>query len=249
MVGYLPAFDKTTNDPAANRRWILVRMDKSLFGAVERYIGELYGPEDPALAAAVHAAEQAGLPSIQISPGHGKLLQILARAVHANRILEIGTLGGYSTIWLARALPPAGRLVTLEIDERRAAVARSNIARAGLSEVAEVRVAPATDSLRRMADRAEAPFDLVFIDADEPNYVDYLDATVKLSRPGSLIVVDNVVREGAVLDPDSADPRVIGSRRFNEKLAADTRLAATLITTIGQSSYDGMAIALVLSID
>jgi predicted O-methyltransferase YrrM len=222
---------------------------KEQWTAVGQYLADLLVPPDAALDAALAASEAAGLPAIAVAPNEGKLLHLLALMCGARTILEIGTLGGYSTIWLARALPPAGRLVTLEIDERRAAVARSNIARAGLSEVAEVRVAPATDSLRRMADRAEAPFDLVFIDADEPNYVDYLDATVKLSRPGSLIVVDNVVREGAVLDPDSADPRVIGSRRFNEKLAADTRLAATLITTIGQNSYDGMAIALVLSSD
>lgn len=247
MVGYLPAFDKTTNDARRNRHSILVRMDKSLFGAVERYIGELFGPEDEALTASLSAARRAGLPNIEISPGHGKLLQILASAVNANRILEIGTLAGYSTIWLARSLPADGRLITLEIDEPRAAVARSNIARAGLSEMVEVRVAPAIDSLRLMVVNGEPAFDLVFIDADEPSYVDYLDAAVQLSRPGSLIVVDNVVREGAVVEPDSVDPRVIGSRRFNEKLAADTRLAATLITTIGENSYDGVAIALVLN--
>jgi predicted O-methyltransferase YrrM len=210
---------------------------------VDRYLGDLLVPPDPMLDAALEAATAAGLPQIQVSATQGKLLHLLARIRGARRILEIGTLGGYSTIWLARALPPDGRLVTLEIDPHHAEVARRNLDRVGLAGQVDVRVGPATDSLAAMTD--EDPFDLVFIDADKPGNPVYLERSLTLSRPGTVIVVDNVVRGGAVVDPSSADANVIGVRRCLEQLASDPRLDATALQTVGSKGYDGFAIAVV----
>jgi predicted O-methyltransferase YrrM len=220
-------------------------MAQDQWTAVDRYLTDLFVQPDPALEAALQASAAAGLPSINVSPNQGKLLQLLARAQGARAVLEIGTLGGYSTIWLARALPAGGRLITLEADPRHAEVARANLARAGLAGVVELRLGPALETLPRLAAEGSGPFDLIFIDADKPGYPDYLAWALKLSRRGSLILADNVVRGGAVVDPASADPRVQGVRRFNELLAAEPRVSATAIQTVGSKGYDGFAVALV----
>ena len=209
--------------------------------AVDRYLGGLLLKPDPALDGALEAAAAAGLPPHEVSPAQGRLLEVLARAVAARAILEIGTGGGYSTIWLARALPPGGRLVTLEVNRQHAEVARANVARAGLSDTVEVLVGPALETLAQL----RGPFDLVFVDADKQANPDYLAWALRLSRPGTLIVADNVVRGGAVADAGSTDPRVQGVRRFYELLAAEPRVAATAIQTVGAKGYDGFAIALV----
>jgi len=212
---------------------------------VDRYISDLLVPSDPVLDAALEASAAAGLPTIQVSPTQGKLLHILARSLGARKILEIGTLGGYSTIWMARALPAGGRLITLEYSPKHAEVARANIARAGLASVVEVRVGRALDTLPQIA--AEGPFDLIFIDADKEGYPDYLPWAMKLSRPGSVIIGDNVVRKGAVIDAVSSDADVQGVRRFYELLAAEPRVSSTAIQTVGSKGYDGFAIALVIA--
>jgi predicted O-methyltransferase YrrM len=213
--------------------------------AVDRYISELLLPEDPALDSALVAAAAAGLPAHHMSPPQGRLLELLARLRGARRILEIGTLAGYSTICLARGLAPGGRLVSLEIDPARVAVARANLERAGLAEVAEVRVGPALESLARLAADGAGPFDLVFIDADKRSNVQYLDWALRLSRPGSLIVADNVIRDGAVADTASEDASVVGVRAFFDAVAAEPRLRATAIQTVGVKGYDGFLLALV----
>ena len=220
-------------------------MSQDLWSAVDRYIDELLVKADPALEAALQDSAAAGLPPISVSPSQGKLLYLLARVQGARRILEIGTLGGYSTIWMGRALPSDGRLVSLEADPRHAEVARANIARAGLDRVVEVRVGKALDTLPILAGERGGPFDLVFIDADKEGYPDYLDWALRLTARGSLIVADNVVRDGLVINPASTDPRVRGARRFNELLAADPRMTATIIQTVGSKGYDGLAIGLV----
>jgi len=223
-------------------------MTDARWTAVDRYLTDLLVPPDPALDAALAASAAAGLPVHEVSASEGKLLHLLARLVGARRILEIGTLVGYSTIWLARALPPDGRLVTLELDPRHADVARANLGRAGLGNVVDVRVGRAVESLRRLAADGSGPFDLVFIDADKETNPDYLAWALRLSRPGTVIVADNVVRGGAILDGASADPSVRGVRRFLELVAADPRLAATAIQTVGAKGWDGFAIALVTEI-
>ena len=220
-------------------------MTDARWTAVDRYLTDLLVPPDPALAAALEASAAAGLPAHQVSASEGKLLHLLARLVGARRILEIGTLVGYSTIWLARALPPDGRLVTLELDPRHADVARANLGRAGLGNVVDVRVGRAVESLRRLAADGSGPFDLVFIDADKETNPDYLAWALRLSRPGTVIVADNVVRGGAILDGASADPSVRGVRRFVELVAGEPRLTATAIQTVGGKGWDGFAIALV----
>lgn len=210
---------------------------------VDGYLEERLLGDDPVLAATLAANAAAGLPAIDVSPLQGRLLEILARMVGAARILEIGTLGGYSTIWLARALPPGGRLVTLEAEPRHAEVARGNLARAGLAATVEVHVGPALASLPGL--EGGPPFDLVFIDADKGNNPAYLDWALRLTRPGSVILCDNVVRGGRVADPAQAARDVTGTRQFFDMLAAEPRLTATAVQTVGAKGWDGFAIAVV----
>jgi predicted O-methyltransferase YrrM len=212
---------------------------------VDRYFNGLFMPPDPALDAALAASAAAGLPSINVAPNQGRLLWLIARAMGAQRILEIGTLGGYSTIWLARALQPGGRLVTLEANPRHAEVAEKNIANAGLAAVVDIRIGRALDTLPALAAEGAGPFDFTFIDADKPGTADYFAAALRLSRPGSVIVADNVVRNGAVADAASTDASVLGIRRFNEAVAAEPRVAATTLQTVGEKGYDGLAFVLV----
>jgi predicted O-methyltransferase YrrM len=221
-------------------------MPEDQWTAVDKYISDSLSLSDPALDAALAANVAAALPSIDVSPSQGKLLQLLAQMRGARRILEIGTLGGYSTICLARALPVGGRLVTLEVDAKHAEVARSNVARAGFADVVEIRVGPALETLARMQDEGTEPFDMIFIDADKPNNPGYLGWALKFSRRGSLIICDNVVRDGAVADAESTDPGVQGARRLFEMLGAEPRLSATALQTVGIKGYDGFAMALVV---
>jgi len=214
--------------------------------AVDRYVIEMLVPPDAALEAALEASDAAGLPRIAVAPNQGKLLQLLARARGARRILEIGTLGGYSTIWLARALPPGGRLITLEVEPKHAEVARANIARAGLASVVDVRLGAALETLPRLAAERAGPFDLTFIDADKANIPSYFEWALKLAAPGGLIVVDNVIRDGAVVDEASTDPSVKGVRRLNELLRAEPRVSATTIQTVGARGYDGFTLAMLV---
>jgi predicted O-methyltransferase YrrM len=221
-------------------------MTQEIWTAVDRYITDLFVPPDAALTAALQASQSAGLPTINVSPPQGKFLQLLARALGARAILEIGTLGGYSTIWLARAMPAGGRLITLEADPKHAEIARANIARAGLAGVVELRLGRALDTLPQLAAEGRGPFDLIFIDADKPSYADYFTWALKLSRRGSVIIGDNVIRKGAVLNPGASDdPRVPGVLRFNELVAAEPRVSATVIQTVGGKGYDGFTMAVV----
>jgi predicted O-methyltransferase YrrM len=220
-------------------------MSQEQWTAVDRYIAELFVASDPALDAALADSDAAGLPAINVSPVQGKLLHLLARLQGARNILEIGTLGGYSAIWLARALPAGGRLITLEANSKHADVARANIARAGLAGVVELRLGKALETLPRLAQEGRGPFDLIFIDADKPGYPDYLPWALKLSRPGSLIIADNVVRKGGVADSANADPNIQGVRRFCELLAGEPRVSATILQSVGSKGYDGFAVALV----
>lgn len=213
---------------------------------VDRYLTGLFVGDDAALDAAVSASEASGLPPIQVSPPQGKLLELLARSVGARRILEVGTLGGYSAICMARALPDAGRLVTLEIDPKHAEVARRNLERAGVAERVEVRVGSALESLPKLEAEGAGPFDLVFIDADKPSNPDYFGWALRLTRPGSLIVVDNIVRDGSVVNESSTDANVIGVRRVNEMMAAEPRVSATALQIVGVKGWDGFSLALVL---
>jgi predicted O-methyltransferase YrrM len=214
-----------------------------LWDDVDRYISDTLVQPDAVLAAALEASAAAGLPAISVSPAHGKLLWLLARMLGAKRILEIGTLGGYSAIWLARGLAPGGRLITLEALEKHAAVARATLQRAGLASIVDVRVGKALDTLPQL----EGPFDLAFIDADKQNNAEYFRWALKLSRPGGVIVVDNVVRDGALIDARSRDAAVQGVRRLYELMAAEPRIAATAVQTVGVKGYDGFAVALVLA--
>jgi predicted O-methyltransferase YrrM len=212
---------------------------------IDRYLSSLLAPHDAPLEKALSESGAAGLPEIQISPTHGKLLHLLARLQNARAILEIGTLGGYSAIWLARALAPGGKLITLEFDPKHAKVARANLDRAGLADRVEIRIGPALDSLAAIAAAKEGPFDLVFIDADKENNPRYFEWAMKLTKRGSLIVIDNVVRSGSVLDAASDDASVRGTRRALEMMAAEPRVTATAIQTTGLKGHDGFAIALV----
>ena len=212
---------------------------------VDRYIEDKLIGSDAALAAALDASEAAGLPRIAVSATQGKLLNLLAASIGAERILEIGTLGGYSAIWMARALPPDGRLISLEFDARHAEVARANLEQAGVGDQVEIWIGAALDLLPKVAAASIGPFDLTFVDADKENIPEYVDWAVKMSRSGALIVVDNVVRHGAVLDADSDDPDVIGVRRFHDMLSADDRLSATSVQTVGVKGYDGFTLAMV----
>ena len=220
-------------------------MNELRWTAVDRWLNDLLLPPDDTLEAALAANAAAGLPPHDVSPAQGKLLQLLARMVHARAILEIGTLGGYSTIWLARALPDGGHVVTLESDARHARVAAANLERAGVAARVELRVGPALQTLPQLAAERRAPFDLVFVDADKGASADHLAWALALTRPGSALVFDNVVRDGAVLDTASDDPSVRGVRRLMELLAAEPRVAATAIQTVGSKGWDGFVLALV----
>ncbi|MBD2169050.1 O-methyltransferase [Calothrix membranacea FACHB-236] len=221
-------------------------MSQEHWTAVDRYITDLFVQPDFALDAALQTAAEAGLPPHNVSPNQGKLLLLLAQIQKARTILEIGTLGGYSTIWLARSLPADGYLISLEANPKHAEVAHSNIVRAGLSDIVEIRLGLALETLPQIAAEGRT-FDLIFIDADKPSNPDYLAWALKLSRRGTLIIADNVVRNGAVIDAASEDPNVQGIRRFNELLAAESRVSATEIQTVGSKGYDGFAIAVVTS--
>jgi predicted O-methyltransferase YrrM len=220
-------------------------MTQQLWTSVDQYYSDVLVKQDEALDAALRDSDAAGLPPINVTPNQGKLLHLMARICRASSILEIGTLGGYSAIWLARALPDGGRLVTLEAEQRYAEVATANIARAGLADRVEVRVGRALDTLPELEADGYGPFDLVFIDADKPSNPDYVEWALKITRPGSVIIVDNVVRGGEVADSGSEDSAVLGVRRMNELIAADQRLAATAIQTVGSKGYDGLLVALV----
>jgi predicted O-methyltransferase YrrM len=220
-------------------------MSRETWDIVDRYINDTLVGSDPVLEAAVQASVEAGLPEIAVTPSQGKLLHLLALATRARRVLEIGTLGGYSAIWLGRALPPDGRLVTLEADPKHAEIARANLDRAGLTEKVEIRLGAALDTLPKLAAEGEGEFDLVFIDADKANIPEYVTWALRLSHPGSMLVIDNVVRDGKVVDEFSDDADVRGVRRANDLLAADPRISATVLQTVGLKGYDGLAIALV----
>ncbi|MCU0492452.1 MAG: O-methyltransferase [Chloroflexaceae bacterium] len=222
-------------------------MTQSQWTAVDDYFERTLALSDEALEAALQATRDAGMPPINVAPNQGKLLQVLALAQQATTILEIGTLAGYSTIWLARALPPGGRLVTLEADANHAEVARANLARAGVEHMVEVRLGKALDTLPQLAAEGLGPFDLIFIDADKVNLTAYFEWALRLARPGSLIIADNVVRNGAVVDAASTDPSVQGVRQFLATLAAEPRVSATAMQTVGSKGYDGLALAVVHS--
>ena len=216
-----------------------------IYAQVDQYLEGLFGPGDEVLEAAERRADEAQLPQIQVSASYGRFLHVLALAVNARSVLEVGTLAGYSAIWLARALPEDGRLVSLEHDQTHAEVARSNLEAAGLGDRAQVRVGRAADLLDTMATGGEGPFDMVFIDADKPSYKTYLDQAIALARPGTLIVADNVVRRGKVLESESDDPAVRGTRAFNEAVANDPRVEVAFLQTIGEKNHDGLAMAVV----
>ncbi len=222
-------------------------MTQELWTSVDKYITETLIPSDAVLDSAVRASEEAGLPAIQVSPAQGKLLHLLAKSIGARNVLEIGTLGGYSTIWMARALPSGGRVITLEADPKHAEVSRSNFSRAGLSEVIELRLGPALDSLPKLAMEKPAPFDFIFIDANKSTMDDYFDWALKFSHPGTMIIADNVIRDGGVIDAASTNADIQGVRRFNKRIAAEPRVSATEIQTVGSKGYDGFALVLVLS--
>jgi predicted O-methyltransferase YrrM len=219
-----------------------------LWTEVDRYFADQLIPPNAHLDAALAANHAAGLPSIDVSPLQGRFLELLIRISGARRVLEMGTLGGYSTIWMARALPNDGKLVTLEFSPHHAAVAQANLAAAGLSDRVEIRIGPANDSLKQLVAEGAAPFDFIFIDADKQGYPEYLEGALKLSRIGTLIVADNVVRDGKVIDPKSKDENVRGVQRFTEMLAAEPRLSATVLQTVCVKGYDGFAIAVVIGI-
>lgn len=220
-------------------------MERALFIAVDDYISRLFIPEDEALTATTASIKESGIGDMSISPIQGSLLQLLVKLTRAGKILELGTFAGYSTIWLARGLPEQGRLITLEFSPVHADMAKKNIQRAGLDATVEIRIGKAIELLPGLAAESAGPFDLIFIDADKPPYADYFEWALKLSRPGTLIIFDNVIRDGKVLDPESTDAAVIGVQRLNKVLAADRRVTATIMTTVGVKDYDGMAIVLV----
>ena len=220
---------------------------QELWTQIDDYYGDLLAPSDEILDSVLLANERAGLPAIGVSRLQGKFLEVLVRICGARRVLEIGTLGGYSTIWMARALPEDGRIVTLEFDLHHAEVASTNLLRAGVAERVDLRLGPAIEILPKLVGTSDAPFDLIFIDADKESYSEYLDWALKLSRIGTVIVADNVVRDGKVIDPECDDPRVQGIRRFAARLAAEPRLSSTAMQTVGAKGYDGFALAVVLS--
>ncbi len=222
-------------------------MEQELFESVDEYISDLFGYEDSVLKGTIKSMEAADIPAISVSANQGKFLQLLARLSNSKKILEIGTLGGYSTIWLGRALPPEGYLLTLELEQSHADVAHKNVVKAGLGNIVDIRVGKALELLPLIEAEEIGPFDMIFIDADKPPYAEYFEWALKLSRPGTLIVADNVIREGKVLDDDCTDERVIGVKRFNKALAENKQVSATIIQTVGSKEHDGMAIVVVNS--
>jgi predicted O-methyltransferase YrrM len=219
---------------------------KSLWTSVDRYFGDLLAPSDEKLEAAVKANRKARLPAIDVSPLQGKFLQVLVHMTQAKRVLEIGTLGGYSTIWMARALPKGGRIISLEFSPRHAEIARANLHCAGLLRRVDIRVGPALESLPRLKASGTGPFGLIFIDADKENNPHYLKWALKLSHRGTVIVVDNVVRHGSVIEANSSEPDIVGTRRCLEMLAREPRLSAVALQTVGVKGLDGFAMAVVL---
>lgn len=226
-----------------------LQLNQESLEKTDRYISALLAPEDDALQAVVQSLTEAGMPQISVSANQGKFLQMLAVLCNARRILELGTLGGYSTIWMARGLPDDGKLVSIELDPDYAAVAQKNIARAGVSSRVDIRVGNALKLMPELIGTGEPAFDMIFIDADKPPLTEYFHLALQLSRPGTLIVADNVIREGQVLDPDSPDEKVQGVQRFNQMLAGDSRVTATILQTVGVKEWDGMALAVVKYLD
>ena len=222
-------------------------MSQELWNAVDDYFDDLFLPEDQALTQALIDSDAAGLEQIAVAPNQGKLLYIMAKLSQAKRILEIGALGGYSTLWMAKALPDDGKLVTLEIDDNCAKTAQKNIERAGLRDKVEIRLGPALYLMNDMVEKGEQPFDFIFIDADKENYPGYFEYSMKFAKKGTLIIADNVVRQGAVIDPESPDTRVQGVRQFNELVAAEPRVTTTVIQTVGSKGHDGLGIMFVTS--
>ena len=220
-------------------------MDQKVFEAVDKYISDLFILPDETLTAAEQSHRLENIPQINVSPNLGKLLYLFARLSNAKKILEVGTLAGYSTIWMAKALSEDGRLISLEVDPHHAEVARNNIDRAGMSSKVEIRVGKAIDLLPELVEEKAGPFDMIFIDADKPPYTEYFEWSLKLSRSGTLIIADNVIRDGKVLDQNQDDPMVKGAQRFNKALAENRNVTATILQTIGVKEYDGMAIAIV----
>lgn len=220
-------------------------MNQEIFTKVDNYINNFFVKEDQALLNVATSIQDAGIPPISVSANQGKFLHLLAKLVNAKKILEIGTLAGYSTIWMARAMPPGGKLITLEFDPLHAEIAAKNIQAAGLKALVDIRVGKAIDSLPKIEAAGEGPFDMIFIDADKPPYTEYFHWAVRLSRPGTLIVADNVIREGRILDANSHDEMVIGVQRFNKMLSENGAVDATIIQTIGEKEHDGMALAIV----
>ncbi len=216
-----------------------------IWNEVDRYFDRLI-PSDPALDAALAANRKAELPAIDVTPLQGKFLELLVRISGAHRVLEIGTLGGYSTLWLARALPQGGQVVTLELEPRHAKIARANLQNTGILDRVDLRVGRAAGLLRALVAGNAAPFDLIFIDADKASYPEYLEWSLKLSRPGTVIVADNVVRDGKVIEPDNPDPNIQGVRRFTDLIASEPRLTSTVLQTVGSKGYDGFALAVVI---
>lgn len=220
-------------------------MDKNIFAAVDDYINRLIAPEDKALQQTIQSLDEQHIPQISVSANQGKFLQVMAKLANAKKILELGTLGGYSTIWMARALPQDGKIISLEIDPKHAAVAQKNLEQSGVANKVEIRIGNGMDTLNKMIENAEEPFDMIFIDADKPPYAEYFQLALKLSRPGTLIIADNVIRSGKVLDEISDDENVTGVKRFNELLAKTKEVTATIIQTVGTKEHDGMALAVV----
>ena len=220
-------------------------MDAKIFESVDEYISDLFKDEDACLKATEQSIIDSGIPQISISPNQGKFLQLLARLARSQRILEIGTLGGYSTIWMARALPANGKLITLEIDQKHADVALANFQRCGLEDRIQIKMGKALDTLPQLLENGDGPFDMIFIDADKTPYTEYFQWSLKLSKPGTLIIADNVIREGKVLLPESPDEMVRGVKRFNAYLAQCAEVDATIFQTVGSKDHDGMAIAIV----
>ena len=220
---------------------------QKVWAKVDRYFGDRLVRSDPVFDAALAANRKADLPAIDVTSLQGRFLELLVRISGARRVLEIGTLGGYSTLWLARALPQDGQVVTLELEPRHAEIARANLQNAGLSDRVDLRVGRAAELLKALAGGKTAPFDLIFIDADKASYPEYLGLSLKLSRPGTVIVADNVVRDGKVIEPKNPDPNIQGVRRFTDLIAAEPRLSSTVLQTVGSKGYDGFAISVVLS--